>query len=83
MRLRLFQAFTDPAPVLDDVARRVIEARTEPSEGFQFLELRIAELQIARDRPIGCALRGTTDSGHGWPTSTAGKTPSSNKVGER
>jgi len=69
--------------MLNDLARVVIQTGAEAREGFEFLELGVSELEVARDRavsrPLGLATTRETD----LPTSTAGSTPNSNNEGER
>ena len=61
----LLEAGADAPAVLDGLAGVFVQAGAEPGEGLEFLELRIGELEIARHRPKGRALRLAADARHG------------------
>ena len=63
---RLFEAGADSPSMLDDLAGVFIQARSEPGKGFEFLELRVGELKVARDGAVDRPLRFTADARNGF-----------------
>ncbi len=49
-KFRLFQAGADPLAVIDGLAGVFVDVGAEAGKRLKFLELRIGELEIARDR---------------------------------
>ena len=54
---RLFEAGANTPSMFDDLAGVFIQAGAEPGKGFQFLKLRVGELEVAGHRAIGRSLR--------------------------
>ena len=52
--------------MLDDLAGVLIQTGAEPGKGLKFLELRVAELEIARHHPVGRPLRLAADARNGF-----------------
>ena len=73
LELRLFEDGPDALAMLDDLAGVVIEPRAELGEGFQFRELRVGKLEIARDRAVGRPLRLAADARNGLADIDRGK----------
>ena len=63
---RLLEAGADSPSVLDDLAGVFIQAGAEPGKGLEFLELRVGELEVARHRAVGRALRLAADARNGF-----------------
>ena len=63
---RLFEAGANSPSVFDGLAGVFIQAGSEPGKGFEFLKLRIGELEVARDRAVGRALRLTANARNGF-----------------
>lgn len=79
----LLQTGPDSSTVFDCFAGVVVESRSKTTKGFQFFKLCVRELQVSRDGTVDPSLCLSTDTRNGFPTSTAGRTPSSNREGER
>ena len=63
---RLLEAGANSPPMLDDLAGIFIQPGAEPGKGFEFLELRVGELEVARHRTVGRALRLAADARNGF-----------------
>ena len=63
---RLLEAGADSPSVLDDLAGVFIQAGAEPGKGFEFLELRVGELEVARHGAVGRPLRLAADARNGF-----------------
>jgi hypothetical protein len=59
--LALPEDLADPAAALQLSARVLVETAAKTREGFQVLELRVGELQVSDDCPVGGQLCITTD----------------------
>ena len=59
--------------MVDDLAGVVIEPGAELGEGFQLLELRVRELEIARHRSVGRPLRLAANARNGFADIDGGK----------
>ena len=66
LRLGLFETSADTLAVIDSFAGSVVKTRAEFRETFQFLELRISELDVAGDCPVSRTLGRASHSRDGF-----------------